>query len=288
MGRWIDYNPSPKTISNASTAPAVFQANDIPGSARGVGNLVGISLAFEYVTASGAPPNTARIARVKAKASGNLIMDISGTQLRAFYGRFAPANVIPAGTGQLISLWFNAFDMDDDDQADQCGFPYGTVPTVEVTFDGTQSAGSMTAAYIFSDVEAHKYATLIAQPMGIAASQNSMGYPLNEAGQIRGVGLTSTGLGRARLLLGGRQWINAPGPGAATATTNTMGDLARETQQIELDQTLVTDTFFRLPNVQAPQGSRIELTTAAGSGGSSNWAGIANEIAIWALHDQAA
>jgi hypothetical protein len=66
-----------------------------------------------------------------------------------------------------------------------------------------------------------------------------------------------------------------------------MGDLARETQQIELDQTLATDTFYRIPNVQAPQGSRIELTTAA-AGGSSTWAGIANEIALWALHDQAA
>jgi len=280
MGRWIDYNPSQKAVTATSTNPVVFQANDIPGSARGVGNLVGLSFSTEYVTA-GTNIVISKLSRIKIKASGNLLWDIGGTQFRAFYGRFAPANLIYGNSSAAFTVWFNAFDMDDDDQADQCGFPYNTVPTAEITFDGTQGAGSMKVGYIFSDVEASRYATLIGQPMGVAASQNQMGYPLNESGEIRGMGLTSTGLNKARLVLGGRQWINAEGPATATAA-NTLGDMLRETQQIELDQALVSDTFYRLPNVQAPQGSRIELTTGTA------WAGVNNEIAFWALHDQAA
>jgi len=287
MARWIDYNPGTKAVAAASTAPIVWPANDIPGSARGVGNLVGLSFAFEQ--AAGSALTVAKIARLRVKASGNLIVDVSGAHLRAFLGRFSPANAVPSGTGQAFSVWFNALDMDDDDQADQCGFPYQTVPTVELTMDGTQTgAGLCTLAHIFSDVEAHKYATLIGQPMGVAAAQVSANYPLNETGQIRGIGLPSTGLTRARLILGGRQWINCIGPGGAASATAVLGDLARETQQVELDQTLLTDTFYRIPMVQAPQGSRIELTTGPAAGNVSNWAGIANEIAIWALHDQAA
>src|SRR5689334_17022677 len=279
MARWIDHNPQAKAITASSTAPHVWNTNDIPGPARGAGNLVGVSFAFQYTTA-GTTITVQKVNRVKWKASGNLLWDCSGEQLRGLYGRMSPANVVM--TGAAFTCWFNAFDVDNDDEADQAGFPVNTIPTCEITFDGTQGAGSMFATYIYSDIEASSFYTLIGQPMGIAASQNSAGYALNETGRIRGMGINSVGMQRVRLTLGGRQWVNALGPGTSASATDTLGDSLRETQQIELDQTFTQMDWFRLPNVYAPAGSRIEVTT------NTAWAGVSNEVAIWAQQPQAA
>lgn len=269
MSRFKSFNGAAKAITVTAAQVVQFTGNDLPS--QGV-------VAFHFTT-SGANNTFANICtRVRVKADNVLITDVGPTHLRKWGERFTQANYAPATTAVRWSLWFNMSDIVDDDLADKCQFPRGTVPTVEFTTNANTSAGFIIAEWTQSDVPAEFYPRLIGQPMNIPASQVQQRFPLSDPSMLRGIIHESTGVDRWQLRLNGFDWEQLAGPQYNGLTA---GDGILETEQIEDGTTITGTSARRLPMVPASSGSsEVILSTGAG------WGGVGNEVTLWGIWPQ--
>jgi hypothetical protein len=114
--------------------------------------------------------------------------------------------------------------------------------------------------------------------MNSAASTANQRFNFQSSGPIRGLCLPTVGLDRARIVLGGQEYMLLPGP-AYLANAN-QGDMILESQMLygngvgSAGTPLTSPVFIRLTGgVEAPvQSSYVELVTQAG------WGGVANEL----------
>jgi len=275
VGRITNFLGSPKTIAATTAQTIVWTGNELPSQGL---------VAIHFATTGGANNSLANCManRLRIKADSTTIFDVSLTAYQSWLQRFSQANLSPGNAVLAWSVWFNMLDIVDDDLADACQFPRGTVPTVELNTNASVAAGSAYIGWTVSDVEADYYPVLIGQAMNFAApgagTTENLSFPITEPGMLRGFAMPTVGLSRLRLDLSGAQYEYLPGAlyqGTAT------GDMFRDAQAIEDNQSVTTTIWHRLYGTQAGLGaSRVELAVG------TTWGGVANEITTWAVRPQ--
>jgi hypothetical protein len=272
--RWHAENMSAKAVSNLVAQTISFTGNDLPST--GV-------VAFHFCT-TGAANTLANILAngFRVKADGQTIYDTDVTALRKWMERFTQGNYAPATTATRWSLWFNFSDIVDDDLADTCQFPPGTIPTVEFLTNASAVTGSVFGGWTQCDVEQHFTPYLLQQANNIGATQKQAQFPINTPGNaaIRGLILPTTGLGTLRLELNSYPYINNT---SALYQNVATGDMLQELDAIEDGSTsgaptITTHAAIRVPMIVPSQGlSRLVLDTE------STWT-AANAITLWMAH----
>lgn len=265
--RWHAANMSGKAISNLVAQTLSFTGNDLPST--GV-------VAFHFATVGGAANSLANVMAngFRVKADGQTIYDADVTAFRKWNERFSQANYAPATSALRFSIWFNFQDIIDDDLADTCQFPPGTVPTVEFLTNASVVTGSILAGWTQCDVEQHFVPLLLQQANNIGVTQRQAQFPINTPGgsAIRGLILPTTGLGTLRLELNSFAYINVTSALYQNAAT---GDMLLELDSNEDPGTITTHVAKRVPMVVPTRGlSRLVLDTE------STWS-AANAVTLW-------
>lgn len=279
MGRFTSFLGSGKPVQNAAAQVITFTGNDLPSA--GV-------VAYHFVTtATTGATDVADITRIRVKADNRLIYDVNQLHFRKWQERFS---TVGYALGTALTRWtipFNLFDIVDDDLADTCQFPRGTVPTVEITLGTGSAGGSIFAGWTQTDAQPVFYPTLIGQQMNIAASAVNATFPINSQGAIRGMIVNTVGLSRFKAELNGFQYHQLTGASYLGAAT---GDMVLESQALEDGAgtaggvTIDTAAGLRIPMVVASQGSsRVELDTGTTWGGATP---TQNELTLWAVNNQ--
>jgi hypothetical protein len=276
MGRFTSFLGSGKSVAATTAQVITFTGNDLPSA--GV-------VAYHFVTAqSSGATDVADITRIRVKADNRLIYDVGLTHFRKWQERFSTVGYALPTALTRWTIPFNLFDIVDDDLADTCQFPRGTVPTVEITLGAGSAAGSIYAGWTQTDAQPVFYPTLIGQQMNIAASAVNATFPINSQGAVRGMMVDTTGLSRFKAELNGFQYHQLTGAQYLGTAT---GDMVLESQALEDGAgtsggvTITTAAGLRIPMVVASQGSsRVELDTG------SSWVGTANELTLWAVNNQ--
>lgn len=293
MGRIIDYQAAPETIAASTTV--TFTSSKLPAS--GV-------VAYHFgMTGAGNTWNA--IDRIRVKANGVPFYDIASGQFRAYVQRFTngrmtyPANAAinnlsAAGTPvdwRRFTIPFCFLDREKSEEADVCQFPVGAQPTVEIVFNANAVAGSIYASWTETDVTPRCWPKLYSSQMNIAASNVNGRYPFSEDGIVRGFGLETTGLGRARFVLNGRQIYHNQGQPASSATvTEDMMYLESEQLFGGKSYSVVAGTAAQDNSIEDP--SWIKVTTGedatpgrsyAELGTLAAWSGVSSELGIYAV-----
>lgn len=296
--RFVDYASAGKTIAASTTIQ--FTSSDVPSN----------KIVAYHFAMTGGGNTLAVISRIRVKANGVTFWDLTPAFLRAYLQRFAPNSVpYPAGALQdplsaanftsvdwrRFTLPFCDISQPTDEAADLFQFPPASNVTIEIQFTAGAAAGTMFCGWTETDAECRAYPKLTASQMNIAASVPTAKYPIVEEGVIRGLILNTIGLGRAKLVLNGRQVFQAQGQPAAS-TTFTGDSLIQESQQLWNDipriisggtpsaasptvNNLTDPTAIKIAAGENGQAGRsfLELTTIA------NWGGAANEIGLYSV-----
>lgn len=293
MGRIIDYQSAPETIAASTTV--TFTSAKLPGA--------GVVAYFFGMTGAGNTFNA--IDRIRVKANGVPFIDLSAAQYRAWIQRFTrgrfhyPANAAinnlsAAGTPvdwRRFTIPFYFLDREKSEEADVCQFPVGAQPTVEIVFNANAVAGSIYASWAETDVTPLAWPKLYSSQMNIAASQANGRYPFSEDGIIRGFGVETTGNGRFRAVLNGRQIYHNQGqPANSTTVTEDMMLLESEALDGGASYAVVAGTAAQDNSIEdpawikvttgdnaTPGRSFVELTTTAA------WSGVTSELGVYAV-----
>lgn len=277
MGRWTSFLGSSKGL--AASSVTTFTGNDLPSA--GV-------VAFHFAMKPSGNI-VSDIDRIRVKADNRLLYDVRLSHFQKWQERFSTVGYALPGSLQRFTIPFNLFDIVDDDLADTCQFPRGTVPTVEITTNAGAVAGDIYVGWTQTDAQPVFYPTLLGQSMNIAPGVKNATFPINERGAIRGAILDTVGVDRFKMELNGFTYHQLAGNqyGGAVA----FGDMLLESQSLEDGAgtsgrvTIDAQVGLRVPMIVASQGaSRVEMDTV--TGGATPWVGVTNEITLWAVHNQ--
>jgi len=258
--RYSNFNGSTKAIAaGAGNGVLSFTGNDLPST--GV-------VAYHFAT-SGTTANSLSLvwgARGRVKCDGQTIYDLDVTHYRKWLERFTQANYGPVTGIARWSIWFNFMDIVDDNMADVCQLPGGTVPTVE--FDTNANvlfAGTLMAGWTQTTQDCHFTPYLYEQALNIAASATQSQYPITAPGSaaVRAVIIPTGNIKTFRMEL--NQFCYVQSSAAANTGGANAGDLFLEMEQIEDGTTITTHTAHRIPMVSPAGGvSRLLLDTGGG------------------------
>lgn len=264
MARFLDFNQSTKVTAASSTV--TFTATDIPGD-----GVVAYLLDF-----TGAGMTIGDLSRIRIKAGGNQIWDVDFAHFAAWFERYSFSNRLPvaADTRMTLPLWLPGYQ--DENVADQCQFPRGAAPSIELVIGAGGAAGTVTASWIRSTVAPKWFPAFLGNTLNWAASTNNNRYPLTEPGTVKALGLNTTGVTRARLELGGVKRFEASSAGLieSAAYYSALGS----TNPLMID---IAGPDFIAGGQSAPPG----VSALYGDVGAT-WAGVANEATVFALRNQ--
>lgn len=283
MARWTSFLGSSKAVSavgaGAATTTISFSGNDLPSA--GV-------IAYHFVMTAN---QFSLLNRIRVKADARQIYDVSRTHFRKWVERFSQNGLATPDAYTRFTVPFNLMDIVDDDLADICQFPRGTVPTVELVFGGQilgtnvgpVVAGNVFAGWTQTDAAPQFFPQLVGQVMNIPASSTNATYSINTMGAIRGAVVDTTGLSRLKLELNGFSYHQLTGAlyqGVAT------GDMTLASQDLEDGAnssggvTITSQAGLRIPMIAASGGgSRVELDTG------TTWS-TGCELTTWSINNQ--
>jgi hypothetical protein len=270
MARTYSFSPAGKawgtsTVNAAATTTSIFTPAEIDSAGVVAFHIV---MQNEGTTAQ----DISIIQRVRVKANGQTVIDVTTDQLRAYQERFSPKGNSNTATGTTLTIPLNSLDSKGDDDGDRCQFMPGASATVEiqaaVTASATQSKyGNFFLAWTKTTVAPEFYMTLIGQQTNVTGTSTVNGRsPLSGPGFLQGLALPTAGLNRVRIVASGLEVANLPGPAYQT----TIGDLFRETQELYEnpdDATMVTGQQFLKLNQGLevnPATSWLEISTGSG------------------------
>lgn len=263
--RTVNQNASTKVTAASSTV--TFTPNDIPGD-----RVVAYMFLF-----TGAGMTVGDLTRIRIKAGGNTIWDVSFAHFQAWQQRFFPSNLAAAAADTILHVPLYLPDIQDEDSADVCQFPRGQAPTVELVIGAGGAAGTCQAAWIQTDVDRAPgggslvYPALYSNALNWSASTNNNRYPISEGGLVRGISINPVGLTRYKVVLYDRTRYQIEGTSLLLAE-----------QRDRNVATIVDPIAHKIVGMQqAPPGvSYLEADLAAG------WAGTANEAGFYVLRPQ--
>jgi hypothetical protein len=267
MARTYSFSPAGKAwgtavANTAATVTSIFTPAEIDSAGVVAFH---IAMSNDGTTAQ----DISIIDRVRVKANGQTVIDLTSAQLRAYQERFSPKGNSNTATGTTITIPLNSLDAKNDDDGDRCQFMPGASATVEIQSSvtaggaGVTKFGNFFLAWTKTTVAPEFYCTIISQQTNVGTNQVNGRSPLSGPGFLQGIALPTTGLNRARIVASGLEVANLPGPAFQT----TIGDLLRETQELYEnpdDQTMVTSVQFLKLNQGLevnPATSWLELTT---------------------------
>lgn len=302
MARRRDYSAQSKTIAASTTN--TFTSSEIPST--GV---------LAYHLGWTGTSRIDHLTRIRVKANGVSIYDLSPAMLRAFIRRFSKSNyptplaAIPnsnvigtasisttsqAGTSrQRFTIPFCLLDAMSDGERDATQFPPDSQVTIELQWGASGAAGSLFCGWTQTDQPAQFYPKLYGSQMNIAASTANGRYNLQDDGLIRAVGVNTVGLERLKVVLAGEQIFH--GQGIQVAGTAT-GDLISESEQLDNGYSEISDALTTTPatgslnlvtaDVVDPLFVKIDGPQAVPGASyvelqtGAAWVGAANEVTI--------
>jgi hypothetical protein len=205
MARSHTSNLSPKQLGASSTF--TFQSSELPfpTAGRGISEfLITLTDSDGLTTRSTGVLNN--LSRVRVRAGGATIVDVSGFQLGEFLTQLAPSDpgiASPAFIGGAFGLKnavtfrvpFTVFDDVAEDMQDLSQFPLNKLPTIELVTNGTMTSSTFASVTTtLTDVTPKWSPKLLGQAMNVPASANSFRVPISEAGLIRALGLGTQSL----------------------------------------------------------------------------------------------
>lgn len=279
MGTYTEYNGAVKAIAVGAQV-ITFTPSDLSNS--------GI-LAYHLATRETAGVNDfSTITRIRVKASGSTIYDLTGPQLNAVLRATSPANRTVTATDHIFTIPFQVMRPFGFDRLANwrtaVQFPAGAQPTVEVTMTGG-SVGQMLCGWTWTDEPALFYPRLLSSALNIAANSNSARYNLNLGGEIIGVVTPTDGVAEFRLVLSGRVIHHMPGedfaPGGWLQNGLIQEYYRRFTEDAIVSAGVPNDDPLYIPvqaGLPAAEGvSYLEYYTAAA------WSGVQNEAVLHEL-----
>jgi len=262
MARYYDQNAGTKATAAATTV--VFTATDIPGA--GV-------VAYHFLFA-GAGMTFGDLTRIRVKGAGQTLFDVDPTALQAWINRYYGSNLAPVAgdVSFTIPFWYPTQAQGDPQAGDFSQMPSGLAPTIELVIGAGGAVGTVQAAWTISDMKPTATPALLGSAMNIGVGPAvNQHYPLFEQGGVKGVCLNTTGLTRARLVMGGLQRMNIEG------TT-----LFSEIQRFANTNLPADPVFVDLGGPQsAPAGNSYWELDVTGA-----WAGATNESTLYAIRGQ--
>lgn len=274
MARRTDFNGATQTIA-ATTAQTITWTNTQIPSDRVVAY---------HIVMQGADNDLTAIDRIRVFANGSPIVNVSVDQLLGYWQSFSVGAAIKYATSsRVLTVPFCLLDAPQPELQDVSQFPDRSSVQLQLVTNATTSAGVAWIGWTQTDIEPVVFPRLLGSTMNIAASVNNARFNFQENGVVRGLWMPSTGISRARLVLGNEQWTLASG--AQYNALANLGDLFFEMESLygngvgSAGTPLTSSAFHRMTGrVAAPvNGSFVELDTGAG------WAGVANELCTYAI-----
>lgn len=302
MARILDFNSSGKT--GAASTTTTFTSSDIPSS-----QVIAYHIAIDGVGGNGNTFNA--ISRIRVKANGVAIYDVPPSMFRAFISHGtcgdthypanqAISNLGVAGTAQdwrVFTIPFCFLGMGKNyDAADQCQFPVGANPTIEIQWNANfvGTTGSVFVGWTETTIQPRCWPKLYSQQMNLGTSQVNGRFVFSEDAIIRALGVNTLGMNRFRAVLDGKQVCHLKGqPLAAGSATVTEDMMFLEADRLwggttpalnagtaAVDNSIVDPYWVSVHNPSAgtPGRTFVELQTA-----SAVWAGVSNELGIYAV-----
>lgn len=263
MARFLDFNASSKVTAASSTV--TFTATDIPGD-----GVIAYILDF-----TGAGMTIGDLSRIRLKAGGNQIWDCDFAHFTSLYERYSFGNRAPvaADTSMMLPLFLPGLRREEE--ADECQFPRGAAPSLELVIGAGGAAGTVTAHWVRTTIAPKFYPAFLANVLNWSASTNNNRYPVTEGGAVKAVTLNTTGLTRGRLELSGVKRFEASGVGLI------------ESQRFDSPATISNPICYDVagPGLGGGQVATPGNSAIYGDVGAT-WAGVANEAGVYAIRGQ--
>lgn len=150
--------------------------------------------------------------RVRVKAAGATILDMSIEELAAYWQRASRAN-FTVNTAVDQSMVIPLYTLDGKGaERYASGFPRGQAATVEVVRNATATAGTLFCGWRLYNQPFPFYTVATGTQSNAPAASVNFRVPLNAAGLLRFYGLNVTGLDLIRLVVNGQQITLLDGP----------------------------------------------------------------------------
>ena len=263
MARLLDFNQSTKATAASTTV--TFTATDVPGDA-----VIAYLLDF-----TGAGMTAGDLTRIRIKAGGNQIWDVDFNHYAAWYERYSFSNRAPAAADTAMTLPLFLPGLRSEEDADRSQFPRGAAPSLELVIGAGGAVGTVTCHWVRTTTPAQFYPAFLGNVLNWSAVTNNNRYPLTEAGAIKAVAINTTGLTRGRLELAGVKRFEASGVGLI------------ESQRFDTPATLSNPIVWDMagPGLGGGQVATPGNSAVYGDVGAA-WAGVANEVAVYAIRGQ--
>ena len=272
MGRKAAFQGSAKTVAVTAVQTIVYTPTDIESAGC-------VQLMFAW---TGAGNTNSDIDRVRVRAGGDIIVDVSWFQLQAWQQRWSNRFVANLDAGTVFSIPLNFLDaprgMGGEPQ-DRCQFPPNREIQVEIVTLNTTVAGTLTCGWKQTDVPAEFFLRHYSSVLNLPASSRNTKYPFAESGILRGLTLPTLGVDRAELYVSDRSAWRLPGAQFGGVTT---GDMLNEKDYFEDGITEVGVPVLKHHSVDlgipaAAGSSYLVMDTGAA------WLGVANEGAFYSI-----
>lgn len=266
MGRKASFQGSSKPVVVTAAQTIVYTPTDIESSGA-------VQFMFAW---TGAGNTNADIDRVRVRAGGDTLLDVTWAQLQAYQQRFSWRRLANLDASTVFSVPLNFLDAPTPDQQDKCQFPPNREIQIEIVTLATTVAGTLIAGWKQTDVPAEFFMRYWGAALNFPASTPNQKFPFVEPGILRGLTIPVAGVARAELYVSDRSAWRMPGAQFGAVTT---GDMLTEKDFFEDGITVTTPKCHSVDlGIPAVAGSSyLLLDTGAG------WGGVAEAAALYSV-----
>jgi hypothetical protein len=152
--------------------------------------------------------------RVRVRAGSQILIDLTANQLLAYNAAYSKSNFNQGTAGvtfQGIYIPLNLMDGPTDDARDQCQFPPGAEPLVEIVTLATTVAGTCIIGWETTNVAPKFFPRIISKSTTSPISTRNNSLVFSDTGVIRSVIMPTAGVDRAELTISGERAWSMPG-----------------------------------------------------------------------------
>lgn len=267
MARTASYLGSPKAVANLVAQTITWTSSELEST-----GVIGYYVAFQPVG------NTiAVVDRVRVRAAGQVIVELTLAQLLAYQAAFSKSNQSNATTGNILYIPLNLLDAPVNDARDKCQFPPGAEAQVEVVLLATAVTGTMVIGWQISNQKPEWFPRIVSSQGNIPASSLNAKFLFSESGIVRAISMPILGVQRAELQVSGQRAWNLPGPNFQALA---YGDILSEKDTPEYASPGALTQRFHAIDLMLPAAngsSNLILDTGAA------WVGVLNEFALYSV-----
>lgn len=202
MTRRATFFGSAKTVLVTAAQTISFTSSEIDGA--GV-------IAY-FISMAGAGQDFQDLDRVRVRAGSQILVDLTANELLAYNSAYSKSNFSEGAAGvQTITIPLNLLDGPTDDARDQCQFPPGAEPLVEIVTLNTTVAGTMICGWESTNVPPIYFPRIISKSTTSPAGVRNNSLVFSDTGSIRGIIMPTAGVDRAELTVSSERAWSMPG-----------------------------------------------------------------------------